>query len=131
MFFFSFHDYKIKQKFSQKIWLKKLYIFIYSFHYWVAGYGAIWEPPPATGGDFIELGGPHSGWQGSLVGWIDLTSQCITLHYTALLLATTKRALLGQARVLSVTLSSWTHSAHFLLDTKVNPMMPMIPKRKT
>ena len=29
------------------------------------------------------------------------------------------------------TFSSWTHSAHFMLDTKVNPIMPMIPKRKT
>ena len=29
------------------------------------------------------------------------------------------------------TLTFWTHSAHFLWDTKVNPMMPKIPKRKT
>ena len=28
-------------------------------------------------------------------------------------------------------MSSWTHSAHFLSDTKVNPIMPMIKKRKT
>ena len=29
------------------------------------------------------------------------------------------------------TFSSWIHSAHFRLDTKVNPIMPMIPKRNT
>ena len=32
---------------------------------------------------------------------------------------------------LCFTFSSWIHSAHFRLDTKVNPIMPMIPKRKT
>ena len=35
------------------------------------------------------------------------------------------------SQCLCFTLSSWTHSPHFLLDTKVNPMMSMIPKRKT
>ena len=32
---------------------------------------------------------------------------------------------------LCFTFSSWIHSAHFRLDTKVNPTIPMIPKRKT
>ena len=32
---------------------------------------------------------------------------------------------------LGFTFSSWTHSANYLLDTKMNPIMPMIPKMKT
>ena len=43
----------------------------------------------------------------------------------------TKAQLKINSKYICFTLSSWTQSDHFLLDTKVNPMMPMIPKRKT
>ena len=54
---------------------------------------------------------------------------CIDIYYQVIMIIVniTKPRL----KIIIFTFSSWTHSANFLLDTKMNPTMPTIPKWKT